>query len=336
MKTNKIIVVGILLCVTFFSQAQDIVNEYPDTLKIKTDSQIEVAFSFCHMSDKKDYMTDDLWKSILGVMESAVESSPSQEGIIVSYQKVKKGEDEVAKVKVSELEDKADIFLIEKDGMKEIHSDRIDFVMYQPKVAISFSIDDLSDLSEIKELSVESVWDQVNQKFENEGKRNLYFGNGIFKYGKANLESIVGAPATVDNIELSGGIGLGFYRDRFVPDINFKLAVGFPDRLGNPDLQFGLFYTQQYFFDKNAEQEYNLSVNGFLSAFFSKRFRNDYKIGVGAGKLLQQNGDFYQGETYKFSLYTQKRNSKINLTPELIFTDNFKKAFPALKFGLSF
>ncbi|MFK7953644.1 MAG: hypothetical protein AB8B73_12420 [Ekhidna sp.] len=336
MKTNKILVVGILLFGTFLGKAQDIVNPYPDTLKIETDSQIEVAFSFYRMSDKKAYLTDDLWKSILGVMESSVESSLYQEGIVVSYQKIKKGDAEVARVKVDELKDKSDVFTIDKEGMKEVYSNRIDFVIYQPKLSISFSMEDLADLEEIKELSVESVWEQVDQKFENEGTRNLYNGNGVFKYGKANLDGIVGGPAVIDQIELSGGIGLGFYRDRFVPDINFKLAVGFPDRLGNQDIQFGLLYTQQYFFDKNVEQEYDLNVNGFLSAFFSKSFRKDYKIGVGAGKLLQQNGDFYQGDTYKFSLYTQKRDSRVNLTPELIFTENFKKAFPALKFGLSF
>lgn len=335
-KTRKILFVGILLFGTFLSQAQEIVNPYPDTLKIQTDSQIEVIFSFYRMSDKKEYLTDDLWMSILGVMESAVESSKNQEGVKVSYQKVMKEKEEIAQVTVDELESEADIYLIGKEGMKEIHSDRIEFVVYQEKVSISFSLDDMSDLEEVKELSVESVWDQVNQKFENEGKRNLYSGKGMFKYGKANLDAIVGAPSGLDEIELSGGIGIGFYRDRFVPDLNFKLAVNFPDRLGNTDLQFGLLYTQQYFFEENAQQEFDVDVNGFLSGFFSIEFANNYKIGAGVGALIRQEGSFYQGDTYKLSLYTEKRDSKVNFTPELIFTDGFKQMIPALKFGLSF
>jgi hypothetical protein len=334
--TNKFFMGTILIFGTIISYGQNINNPYPDTLKITTDSQVEVSFSFYRMSDMDGYISDDLWKSILGVMESAIESSPNQEGIKVTYQKVKKGEEEIAKVEVDQLENKADIFLIDNEGMKEIHSDRLDFIIYQPKMSIAFSLEDLSDLEEVKELSVASVWEQIAQKFENEGKRNLYFGDGAFKYGKANLKSITGAPEGTDKIELSAGIGIGFYRDRFVPDIGFKLAIHFPDRLGNPDLQFGLLYTQQYFFDENANKEFDLNINGFLTGFFSKEFSNEYKVGIGVGKLVQQNGNFYQGDTYKFSLYTEKRDSKINFTPELIFTDNFKQIIPALKFGLTF
>lgn len=336
MKASKIIIVGILLCGTFLSQAQEVVNPYPDTLSMKTDSQTEVIFSFYRMSDKKAYLTDDLWRSILSVMESAVESSDHQDGIIVTYKTTERNGEEIAQVMVDPLSSKADRYLIGKEGMVEILSNRIDFVIYQKKVSISFSLNDLSDLAEIKELSVESVWAQIENKLENEGKRNLYTGTGAFKYGNANILKTNGAPAKMDGLELSAGIGIGFYRDRFVPDIGFKLAVNFPDRLGNNDLQFGFLYTQQYFFSQNAEQEFDVDINGFLSGFFSKEFSENYKIGVGAGALIQQNGDFYQGNTYKFSLYTERRDSKINFTPELIFTDDFKQVIPALKFGLSF
>ncbi len=337
MKTNKILVVGIFLLGTFLSHSQDVVNQYPDTLRIKTDSQIEIVFSFYRMSYKGQYLTDDLWKSTLNIMESAVESSLNQEGIIVSYRKIEKEEgEEEAKVMVDKLGSEADIYLIGKEGMKEIHSDRIDFAIYQPKMTITFSLDDIYDLAEVKELSVESVWEQVSQKFENEGTRNLYNGSGVFKYGKANVDGIYGKPKGTDNIELSAGVGIGFYRDRFVPDLGFKIAVNFPDRLGNDDMEFGFLYTQQYFFSENVENKFDLDINGFLTGFFSKQFSENYKIGVGAGMLIQKNGDFYQGDTFKFSLYSERRDSKINFTPELIFTDNFKQMIPALKFGLSF
>ncbi|WP_421764243.1 hypothetical protein [Ekhidna sp.] len=336
MKTNKILVVGMLLLSTFLAKAQHVENPYPDTLRMKTDAQVEVIFSFYRMSNKEDYLTDDLWASILNVMESAVESSSNQSGIVVSYQKVKKEDEELAQVSVEPLKSKADVYLIGNDGMKEVLSNRIDFVIYQPKMSITFSINDLSELQSIKELSVESVWDQIDQKFENEGKRNLYTGTGVFKYGNANLDPTKGGPIKLDNLELSAGVGIGFYRDRFVPDLSFKLAVNFPDRLGNKDLQFGFLYTQQYFFERKPEQEYDLDINGFLTGFFSIEFSDQYKIGAGIGALIQQNGNFYKGNTYKVSLYTERRDSKINFTPELIFTDDFKQVIPALKFGLSF
>lgn len=336
MKSSKTLVVGIILFGTFLSQAQEVINPYPDTLRMTTDSQTDVIFSFHRMSDKKAYLTDDLWKSILNVMESAVESSDSESGIIVTYKKVERNGEEVAQVIVDPLKSKADMYLIGNEGMIEILANRIDFVIYQSKVSIAFSLNNLSDLQEIKELSVESVWDQIENKFENEGKRNLYTGTGAFKYGNANILKTEGAPAKLDGLELSAGIGFGFYRDRFAPDLNFRVAANFPDRLGNDDLKFGFIYSQQYFYQKQPEGDFNLDVNDFLSGFVSSKIGPDREIGVALGMLVRRNGDFYEGNTFKITGFNRSTKSRINFSPELIFTDDFKKVIPAVKFGLSF
>ncbi len=336
MKSSKILILGILLCGTFLSQAQEVVNPYPDTLRMTTDSQTDVIFSFHRMSDKKAYLTDDLWKSILNVMEAAVESSDSKRGITVTYKKVERNGEEVAQVMVDPLKSNADIYLIGNEGMAEILANRIDFVIYQSKVSIAFSLNNISDLEEIKELSVETVWDQIENKFENEGKRNLYTGTGAFKYGNANILKTNGAPAKVDGLEISAGIGFGFYRDRFAPDLNFRLAVNWPDRLGNEDLKFGFIYSQQYFYQEQPEGGFNLDVNDFLSAFVSSKIGSDREIGFALGMLVRRNGDFYEGNTFKVTGFNRSSKSRVNFSPELIFTDDFKKMIPALKFGLSF
>ncbi|WP_436515053.1 hypothetical protein [Ekhidna sp. To15] len=336
MKSSKILVLGILLYGTFLSQAQEVTNSYPDTLKMTTDSQTDVIFSFYRMSDKEVYLTDDLWKSILNVMEAAVESSESKNGIIVTYKKVKRNGEEVAQVIVDPLKSKADIYLIGNEGMVEILANRIDFEIYQSKVSIAFSLNNMADLEEIKELSVESVWNQIENKFENEGKRNLYTGTGAFKYGNANILKTNGAPAQLDGLEISAGIGFGFYRDRFAPDLNFRLAVNWPDRLGNDDLKFGFIYSQQYFYQEQPEGDFNLDVNDFLSAFVSSKIGSDREIGIALGMLVRRNGDFYEGNTFKVTGFNRSTKSRVNFSPELIFTDDFKKMIPALKFGLSF
>lgn len=336
MKSSKILFLGIFLCGTFLSQAQEGVNPYPDTLRMTTDSQTDVIFSFFRMSDKKTYLTDDLWKSILNVMETAVENSDNNSGIIVTYKKVERNGEEVAQVMVDPLKSKADMYLIGNDGMVEILANRIDFVIYQPKVSIAFSLNDLSELEEIKELSVESVWAQIENKFENEGRRNLYTGTGAFKYGNANILKTNGAPAKLDGLELSAGIGFGFYRDRFAPDLNFRVAVNWPDRLGNDDLKFGFIYSQQYFYQEQPEGDFNLDVNDFLSAFISSRIGSDREIGFALGMLVRRNGDFYEGNTFKVTGFNRSTKSRLNFSPELIFTDDFKKVIPAVKFGLTF
>ena len=293
-------------------------------------------FAFNRISEKKGYFNKDLWNSMLSIMETAIKNADRNGGLIVTYEKITKRDGEVAKVEVQPLDISNDIYLIGKDQMKEKRSERIEFVLLFTEVSVSFSLKDLDELTEVRSLDIASVWSQVEMKFKDQGKRNLYAGTGDIKYGKANIHDISGYHKELDNIELSAGVGLGFYRDRFVPDLGFRIAVNMPDRLGKPRLQFGLLYTQHYFFNEVNEGEFNLDINGFLSGFTSLKGIGDYELGLAVGGLIHREGNFYRGKTYKFSVYTQKNESKISFTPELIFTNNFKEIIPAIRFGLSF
>jgi hypothetical protein len=288
------------------------------------------------MSDKEVYLKDDLWRSILNVMSTTIESSASDEGVQVTYSKIYDSEGGMAKIEVKDIEDNSDVFLIGSDGMKEIRSERIEFQILLNKVAITFSLNDIDNLDVIKELSVESVWDQVSLKYENQGKKNIYKGDGVFKYGKANISEITGTPEVTDSIEISMGVGLGYYRDRFIPDLGLKLGFNFPDRFGNAKIQTGLLYTQQYIFTGSEISTDKPNLNGFLTGFFNLKYGNGNEVGFGLGYLIHREGDFYAGDTFKMSLFSQRSSSKFSFTPELVFTNDFKQIFPALKFGLSF
>lgn len=313
-------------------------NPYPDTLVVTTENDVDMKFLFYRISDRQEHLTDDLWESILSIMTTAVESSKDNQGVQVSYRKMSgENKEEYAQVEVKKLAGNSDIFIIKSDRMKEIRSNRIEYAIFLPKAAIVFSVVDTDDVAAIMDVSVESVWDQVTLKYTNEGKRNLYSGTGSFKYGKANISKITAENVGADNIELSAGVGLGFYRDRFIPDLNFKMAFNIPDRLGNTNLSFGALYTQQYLFQQDVDGTYpNADINGFLSGFFNVEFQEKAEVGIAAGMLIHRDGDFYKGGTYKFSLFAQKKDSKFDFTPELVFTNDFKQAFPALRFGMTF
>lgn len=334
---NKLISTLILICSVLFGYGQNNSNPYPDTLILTTDSQTEIKFLFHRMSNKEEYMSNDMWKSVLSIMRTAAASSSFDKGLEVSYQKIQKeNEEEVAKVEVKELMPNSDVFLIGTDGMREIRSNRIEFSILLEKVGIRFWVTDLDDINDLMELNIESVWEQVALKYQNYGKRDLYTGRGVFKYGNANVSAITSKRGGTDSIELSAGIGLGFYRDRFIPDLNFKMAFNIPDRLGNTNKSFGLFYTQQYLFNGNDQSTAKPDINGFLSGFFNIEFLNSTQVGIAAGMLIHRDGDFYQGDTFKFSFFAQKKDSKFDFTPELIFSNDFNQVFPALRFGLTF
>ena len=309
---------------------------YPDTLTLSTDNKVELTFAFYQMRDKELYFKNELWKGMLNTMASAIESSKYYEGIQVSYSNVNEGGQEVARIEVEPFEKASDIYIIGQDGITERLSDRIDFRITLEKVAVSFSLTDLDQLEEIKEINVESVWDQINRKYENYGLRDVYTASGLIKYGNANIGSITSDRLTLDGLEISAGIGLGFIRDQFVPDFGIMVGVNIPDRLGRKKSEVGLLYTQHVFYQEQEDRAYEWDSNGFLSGFYRRIFSRGYEIGFSLGTLILENGDHFQGDTYKFSLFTSQKGSGFSLAPEVIVTDNFNQAIPDMRIGFSF
>lgn len=337
-KKISIIVLGLITALVSVAQqsTDELQANYPDSVVLKTDNKKEIIFSFERMSTKKSYLSNMLWKSILNVMETAVKRNDLEEGIQVTYQTVIVGESEQAKVEVTEIETEKSTFLIGGDETREYLSSRIEFLIIQPELLVSFSLNQLDELEEVKNLNIESVWTQVENKYEEQGNKNLYFGTGEVRYGEAFIKQIKANKKRLDNLEITiVGVGLGYYRDRFVPDIGTKLAINMYDRLGGDWMQFGAMYTQQYFFSRTETSDFDLDINGWLTGFWKMNLGKQ-TFGVGIGGLIHREGDFYQGSTWKLSLYNQGENSRLTFSPEVVFTNDFKQAFPALRFGLSF
>ena len=316
------------------TEPEQLKTNYPDSLVLSTDNGNEITFLFNRMSSNEKYFTSELWKSVISVMETAIQRSENQQGIRVHYEV---SADENAQITVQPLEPSSDVFLIQKEGMKEILSTRVEFLVVQPEVAVSFAVNDGAELTEVKELDIESVWSQIEEKFDDHGKVNLYNGVGSIKYGTAKVSKIDVWKPQLDHLEITFiGIGLGYYRDQFIPDIGSRLTMKMYDRLGEEWMDFGVLYTQQYIYSREGENDFNMDLNGWLTGFWKIYAPNEYEFGIGLGGLIHRQGSFYENGTYKLSLFGSGAKSKISYSPELIFTDDFKEFFPAIRIGLSF
>ncbi len=332
---NRIYLIPVVVCLFSFGRAmaQNVEhNPYPDTLVVSTESQNEITFAFRDIQNEKPDLNNELWRSILGIMESSLESSAKDDGVLISYNKVTINNEERAKIEVIEFDEKSDIFWIGKDGMRHEASYRVDFEISQPKVKIRFTLNALDELDEIKEINIESIWNTEIEK--GEMKQVLYNGKGSIELGVLRVDEINHSNPT-DFIEFSAGVGVGFYRDRFIPDISYDVSLNFRDRFGRPRTKIGLLYTQHYVLNEISEGDFDLKLNGFLNAYWTISKGTNKEYGIGFGYLINQNGNFYKGSTFKMSVYN-KRSSRTSLTPELVFTNGFKQSFPALRFGLSF
>ena len=283
------------------TEPEQLKTNYPDSLVLSTDNGNEITFLFNRMSSNEKYFTSELWKSVISVMETAIQRSENQQGIRVHYEV---SADENAQITVQPLEPSSDVFLIQKEGMKEILSTRVEFLVVQPEVAVSFAVNDGAELTEVKELDIESVWSQIEEKFDDHGKVNLYNGVGSIKYGTAKVSKIDVWKPQLDHLEITFiGIGLGYYRDQFIPDIGSRLTMKMHDRLGEEWMDFGVLYTQQYIYSREGENDFNMDLNGWLTGFWKIYAPNEYEFGIGLGGLIHRQGNFYENGTYKLSLF---------------------------------
>jgi len=338
LRINKIIVTA--FCLGFLANVHaqnNAPNPYADTLTVHVENDLSLVFAFKYLTAERPKLTDELWKSILGAMESSIRSSEISEGVVVTYRTPKSGSEQVAKIVVRPLDVAEDIFLIDKKGIKHSLASRIEFVIVQPEVKIVFSLNDIDQLSIVKEVSIESVWEGVQEKPDKiKYRRAVYLGSGKITNGSFKIDEISHSGPN-EFLEFSVGVGLGFYRDRFVPDATLDLAFHFNDRFNRPSTKIGVLFTTGYFFSERTDGKFDLDVNSFISGYFTISFPNENEFGLGFGYLIKQEGSFYKGDVFKLTAFNRKSNaSKINITPELIFQNGFKNSFPALRFGLSF
>lgn len=138
---------------------------------------------------------------------------------------------------------------------------------------------------------------------------------------------------TNDYLRLNILIGAGLIRDKLVPEIGAEAAFVFGNRRF-----FGLNTTMHYFFDRRENGSYGMAINTFVTVEYGQSFnRGKLWQKFGAGYLVGRQGNYFSENTFKASLSLgTKKHEGLHLIPELIFTDNFKSVFPALRVGIGF
>jgi hypothetical protein len=133
-----------------------------------------------------------------------------------------------------------------------------------------------------------------------------------------------------DILTLDANFGAGMIRNYMAPysEMGFTLTHRHPRYYGEKfqGLQYRLFTSAYFLFEKNADGKYSTQDNWFVN--FAIGERNEPSFGV--GYLFRQSGNYFTGTTLKAFLDIRLLKKSLTLSPELIVTDNLKKAFPAI------
>ena len=109
----------VLLClvISLATWGQDLnITPYPDTLRVKTDDKNVIVLAIRDVREEELSIDDDLWQSILDIMQSSLQTALYNEGVRITYEKVEVNFEEKVKIEVALLEE-SDIFWIDKEGV---------------------------------------------------------------------------------------------------------------------------------------------------------------------------------------------------------------------------
>jgi hypothetical protein len=146
----------------------------------------------------------------------------------------------------------------------------------------------------------------------------------------------------LDMLSLSLSAAAGVIRSKVYPEIAANLGVWFADRFNRYNHRIEFSYSALYFAERLTEGAYASNISSFGSLSYCKNFSKKGThpgwVGLGAGLLLDQRGNFhfFKGKTMKFFLVTESGSSKLSVIPELYLTEGYKKTVFGLKANYRF
>ena len=153
--------------------------------------------------------------------------------------------------------------------------------------------------------------------------------------GISEITSFIGTPSTND--ENSGGfnidVGASLVRNTITPTFNFNIHYYRDNKY-----KFQLGTLTNFFFERDTTEKFKMYPNTFvkMEMYWKKqdknkthKFDNSSWSGLGVAYLLDSQGDYFDGPTFKiYHIFGITRGAVIAL--ELIITDNFKMYFPGM------
>jgi hypothetical protein len=145
-------------------------------------------------------------------------------------------------------------------------------------------------------------------------------------------------PGDILSINLQGG--LGFYQDKFYPELSVSTAILFRDRYNRARTKIEVNYSGLFFAERKTEGGFQTHVNSFLSLSYGKNFfgqsGDPHWTGIGAGLLVNKSGDYFKGKTLKLFFFNDIGNSRLQVIPEFYLTNDFKDFNYGIKLKYNF
>ncbi len=187
-----------------------------------------------------------------------------------------------------------------------------------------------ADLSKIPELALLNCLEKVIAILPDKKpwSRSLYY-----ECVNENVREIEVKNNDLDFLEINSGAGAGLVKNTWIPDLSFKIALGFRKK----GMVRSPYISSTLLFDFPTADAIN--VNTFLNlgyqwAINAKNAKPDY-LGVELGYLIAKEGDLFYKNTMKLG-FRWSPVKAVTVSPHLYFKSNFNKVFPGIRVGFGF
>jgi hypothetical protein len=232
---------------------------------------------------------------------------------------------------------------------KGFHKNRKGTVPTFDPYYLTFLLNNLADLSNLPFEDLTRIVQQVSKevdKVKHNDKRYSevkYFAGYLVPSGKKYWNN---------NLTVAGKIKFStdpyvqsafqYIRNSFVPSAGVGIRLT-QKKSDHYEREWRLMWEPLFFFSRNSENKLLTQRNDFIS--FKQHSKSEFEgeskkvvlvQNVSFGYLISRKGNWFEKNTFKFSLPTGIQYENILLEPEFVFNDFFKNFSPSLKFTVVF
>ena len=339
--TTVFIFSGFMICAqhpSVLPKAMKTVNEFSDSLRVELpDQRAIILFEIKNVKENTQDIErfSDRIKKIQNYITTSIADVSIPHHVLI-----KENERLEQEITITRTEQQKTQLKVKNNEIQELLPPGWEIVWLTPQSIIHLYIHNVNEIASVSQVDFVAMALKLKAEAQQSFvSRKRMIAHSIIKNNET-IFSDVKFQMPSDFLGLHLGAGLGYLQNKFYPELNLSVAIYRGNHFNQLRQKIGVDLQSLFFTSASNDGKLSSDINTFLSLSYGRNFSKANQrqrwTSLGAGFLVKQSGDIFQGNTAKFYFQTDIGSSKLNLVPELYLTDNFKKTLLGIKLNYVF
>ena len=206
------------------------------------------------------------------------------------------------------------------------------------KMNVSLIFEDISDREALDRKNLDGLLLNARKDLEGDINKHSPFNSNFELKDDESLIRTGFERKNLDQLEIQASIGVGLLRHDITPRVDASVSFDFMNKRSQLHNKLRLNAAFYYSFRNKPEGGTSMFINTFVGVDYAHNFsrKEEALYGLGVHYLVGQNGDIFEGDTWKLNFIYLNRKYRLQIQPELYFTNNFQEAFPGMSILFGF